>query len=460
MYNVVRNTFFILTLLSNSLVFQISLAQSNSIDQSQVLSQQFINIMQRSSVTTPPHLTLPGAKPTITLPETNSNKRGFWQKGAAISPFAESLASSEQQKIVIIRQPTEEKDPLNPTNMVSKNTETTESSKDKYNLSKLSKEEFREYMLNNHGKPDEIPAVHAKEEAPETFKAVMEAVNFGDYDMALKYARRHLIYQQRSNELAFQVAELQKLAASLENYLPPEPVSEDPQYNGISQAYAKALEEMNKEKQTSVGEKAKVIEMPQVASSLLKSGESNEARIVEKEREFAMNNTDGAENTDLVNQDTNSNKVLSPQLSEKQQREKVRSIYSSKITPDPNGEVRVYYFLKRFDVAGREMLTELTKLYDLYKSNKKFNLVAFTAEPLSDLDKVLFKRSLNVPFPVRDGFDIARSMNINLTPATVIVAPTTNKAIIEEGVRTFAELDEMIKLVLGEKSTAKSVDKE
>ncbi|MCB9030339.1 MAG: hypothetical protein H6619_04745 [Deltaproteobacteria bacterium] len=136
-------------------------------------------------------------------------------------------------------------------------------------------------------------------------------------------------------------------------------------------------------------------------------------------------------------------------------REQVRKALSYKITPDPKGEVDIYFVFKTDDEVSMLMVPEVTEVFrDIVESDDpRVNFIGLSLDKVADeTARSQLMQEKKISFPVMGGDVLARELSVQRTPAFIVVPRNVpNRKLVESGYRRFFYLDEVVKAARGVK---------
>jgi len=345
---------------------------------------------------------------------------GFFDKGSATSVFDQPATLNEAPQVHILN-----------AHLPQRGEETEEPQTPEQEKAAEKEKTLKERLAEQYGDPDEEPIIAAQAEAPKPFKGLMEALQGGDDDLAYKYARQYARYQNNLQERILKVTEMLEYGMKSEKYIPG-PDEEDDDIYGIRPLYEKDLKEREELKKRSEKTQTLVKTLDPSIQNLLDRAAQDEQREVEKTR---MSGKKGD---------------IKPPADEKSERALAREKHAGQVI-DSKNKAKLYYFFRLADSSAQQMTQHLQALHNSYIDSPDVMIVGLALDNASAADLQIFAHERKVDFPLKQGGEFARKIGVKETPAVVVVAPSTGKAIVEEGERSFFYLDEMVKLVRGSK---------
>ncbi|MCC6932426.1 MAG: hypothetical protein IT292_04135 [Deltaproteobacteria bacterium] len=120
-----------------------------------------------------------------------------------------------------------------------------------------------------------------------------------------------------------------------------------------------------------------------------------------------------------------------------------------RITPDTKNQAEIYYFFTLSCTYCREMAADIERLWQVTKGDKNLRMAAMSLVPVSKTHVQSYRDYTGMTLPIFEGSQVAKSFNIGLVPAVVIVAPNSKTAYIKSGKQEFARLYEFARTVQG-----------
>jgi hypothetical protein len=291
---------------------------------------------------------------------------------------------------------------------------------------------LKERLAQTYGNPEEEAPIYAHESAPRPFKALMEAMQAGDEELAYKYARQHVRYLRNMKERVMRVTNMNRYAMQQEGIIPKRKGEEEaPDYDGTRALYEKDLaEEEQKMLQEAEDEQSLLVSLDPRTAELLQRAEADEDQ--------------GVKNSRLAGTPAK----IEAEPDEKSERQKARAAHGGRLL-DPEGKVTVYHFINLAQTDTHGMIADIQKLHNKLKGSGNRQVLMFTSNYVTEAQLSAFRTIMKVKIPVRNGRELAKKLNISRSPTTIILSPTTGQGLREEGVRSFHYLDELVTLVGG-----------
>jgi hypothetical protein len=348
--------------------------------------------------------------------------QGFFQESSASTVFSPPAKLTERPGVQI----------LNAREKVTKESEKKEKAP-KRSLPSLpqlqpskedEKKSEREKLLAEYGDPTKNAPILATKDAPAPMRAMFQAIQSGQEDLAYQYARQYARYLRDLTARSNQIGELTGIAMEEEGTAPRRPLSEEPNYEGTGDLVAKQLKDEK--------DRARSYEsaLNEEALSILRRAEAQEdARLAER-------------------RDEPQSEVVPPQLvDEATERRNARERFLRTAPRSADGRLTVYLFARPYQTESREMLRSFVKLVDAFKDNKKIAFVILTAERQENLELQRMREAVGGKVPVRSGGNLRTKLGISTAPAVVFWVPGTTKIVVEEGIRSFPVMEEGIKVI-------------
>lgn len=368
------------------------------------------------------------AIPVITIliagaTHAESQLDGFFTQDSARSPFLGTVNVTAQQELVHLRPMQEIKEtPEEPEAKQADIEEKTEQPVDRHHAQPKTAEE----IIKTFGDPAAPYPVAATEDAPGPFKAMYAAMNAGDDELAFKYAVQYVKFRD-------QLKEQNKKAVSI---------------MGHAQRKAGILPAGSWPDADSHAEYAYLQDIPvpgvdDVAETAAKeqinvTAETQQLIAKLKEAQFDLFNDEKQK----IKKDLQSFEI--------QEREATRKELGSTLPVAATGEIDILVFLKLSQDESLELAPEIQKLHAVIQKSKKVNLAAFSMGALSPSAIKSFQFTTKTQFPLLPGTEVAKSMGLKATPAVIFVT-REGKSHLEVGFQNFFRLDEIRKIMQGEK---------
>jgi hypothetical protein len=291
--------------------------------------------------------------------------------------------------------------------------------------------EFRKKLIEKYGDPSEDFPVEADKSAPKPFRAMMDALNYGDHETAMKFARQYSHFLRRYEELTDKATEDIVRARELENLVPARKGtlrdSEEIDYEGYKLSLDKGK---NKSLPNSEQGELSPIARELLESEVLNNGTNLEAERARAEEEKRLLKLFAAPEDEL--------------------RTLARNESGDKVPYVGSGGLALFFFFRQFDQNAVMMLPVLEEIAKKYGKDNKFKIKAFTIDSLNPLEEKALRSKAKVSFPIKSGGELARQLKVNNSPTTVLLSTESGKFIQERGLRGFAYLDELLKIARGQ----------
>jgi len=295
----------------------------------------------------------------------------------------------------------------------------------------LSKEEQAQAILAKYGDPQENAPVLAKDDAPRPLKALMEAKEAGNDELAFQYARQYVRFLRSAQDRTLYNTGLLGKAMIREGILPENSWAKSDQFGEQQrllekdQAKAKAAES---EAQLETGEVA-VQSLDDETKDMLERAKAAE------DYPSALNKKDALPEA--------------PVLDERTERLKIQANLRGKVPLAKDGKLDIFLFVRPFDMNSRSGVANFEKLYRSYSGDSKINFVAFTMEstPQADIDN--FQRWGHLHFPMRNGGDTTRALGVKNSPTLIFSVNQTGEFLKEDANKPYYVLDELLLAMKG-----------
>jgi hypothetical protein len=140
---------------------------------------------------------------------------------------------------------------------------------------------------------------------------------------------------------------------------------------------------------------------------------------------------------------------LKPLSDEESIRKEMREKIAGKAPVDPKGEVEFYFFFRSNDPKSIQMGAEFEKFAAANSSDPKLLIKALTSEKEDQGTIEAYRAKSGAKFRIENGSEFARQLGITKVPAIAAIAKNSGQATIEEGIRNFYYLDELLKAMKG-----------
>lgn len=288
-----------------------------------------------------------------------------------------------------------------------------------------------EEILARFGNPDQEPRIKPEQNAPDSYKGLLAALEVGDDALAYRYARQYVRYQRNLSERVKKLTELSQIALERDGLIPASEDNEDPNYE-LSNRIADSIEG-NNSGAAKADAGARRVQLDQQTRELLRIAQS------EEEKNIFNDESGAAKSADAV-------RVTTPKVKSIDQ---IRAEIAAKAKPDPKGKVLVQYFFRPTDRANQEMIKKIAEIAWEYRDVPQVGFVGFTIDRMSKNEIDSISSQLPMILPIRSGSDFAERLGIKRSPAVVIVSATTGEAHILSGKQDKAYLEEFVKRVHG-----------
>lgn len=264
----------------------------------------------------------------------------------------------------------------------------------------------REEIIARYGPPEEERPIQAQKDAPREMKALIEAMNSGDEELAFKYAVALARRDDEIQKVVSKVTDLRLIALEAIGLRPEQEI--DPEKE-VDPTRLKVREYME------------------------------QARKAELQRKLDLEKAiKGAEQGDLED----SWQVKSGSAGKQQ-------IQPGEIPVDPAGKVRLLVFFDEKDQKIRDLTAPLQTILAAFKSDRDVSLLGFTRGSYATPGLKKVAAATSFPFPILNGEALALDLRIHRYPTFVFVAPTTKERYRLDGLRTAEEIEKVIRLMKG-----------
>ena len=121
-----------------------------------------------------------------------------------------------------------------------------------------------------------------------------------------------------------------------------------------------------------------------------------------------------------------------------------------RITPDPKGEIEVYYFFTLNSSFARKMSPDVERLWQIAKKDPRIKMVGLTlgAQPKEFVDS--YRKYTGLTLPIFNGELVAKKLSVAFVPAIVVVSPNAKTAYLKTGQESFERLYQLVRTAQGE----------
>lgn len=281
-----------------------------------------------------------------------------------------------------------------------------------------------EDVRKKFGDPEKEPEVLAQKDSPKPFQGMMAALQVGDEKLAQQYARQYARYMKTTQERVSRTTNLTGLA-----------MATDGRVDKDSWAWSMASEA---EKELFKDEVATLNEADPVSKQELSDKAKNLIRL-------ALEEDDKPKTASKVDQAEAKGFLGTPE----EQVSFARTQHRKSAIRDSKGEVDVFLFV---DVKNRDSLftaAHVERVFRKIQSDERIRFAALSVGFVSESDRQLFRKQGQLSYPVIDGSDLSKTMNISRLPSLVLVARNSGKAAIDIGRRGDDYILERIRLIQG-----------
>jgi len=284
-------------------------------------------------------------------------------------------------------------------------------------------------LVATYGDPDKDFPVKAQDNAPQPFKAMMEALAAKEDDMAFRYARQWARYQRDVKERTQRVVGLTGLAMEREGML-----GEDSWQSSKSYDVDRKLVERDLERDKANREEQYRAKLTPELRDLLRRAEVAEAQTT-SEGGSAVGSQVAA--------------LKAPIESEAETRARIRKGLTGRVPTDPRGEVDVYLFFRANDSTAKEPLLALDALHKQTAELGKIRVSARLLDQFSLAVVQQLKARQPLQLAITAGKEAATKLGVRSSPTLVFVCRSTGAAVMEEGPRSKLYIDEVISIMQG-----------
>lgn len=289
---------------------------------------------------------------------------------------------------------------------------------------------LRQQLVEKFGDPSSRPEIKTLDTAPKPYQAMYEALNNNDEELAYEYAIQYVRYQREMQEARNRAVAIEGVAMVKEDMLSANSWPMQDNY----QQYHYLLDK----------------EVPELQDSRPQSRKDQEMmdrRQLDSEARGIINRLKKSEH-DLFN---NRGKLytIADELDEQIERQKARKLLKYKLPRDPQGKVAVYFFIRARDQDARSMAADVEKLYRSVQGGGKVSIVGLSIDRTNQGDLASFRNKTGISFPLISGEVLAKKMQITQSPTLIFSIESNGKFHLEEGLRNYYYIDEIIKIMQG-----------
>lgn len=121
----------------------------------------------------------------------------------------------------------------------------------------------------------------------------------------------------------------------------------------------------------------------------------------------------------------------------------------TRIVPDPKKEVEIYFLFTRSCSYCRLMAPDVERIYQVVKGDERVKLTGLVVGAGDEIWLKEFRAYTGVTFPVFDGTDLAKSLNLKYMPVILVVSPNGQKSYFKSGQQTFDRMYEFVRVAQG-----------
>lgn len=121
-----------------------------------------------------------------------------------------------------------------------------------------------------------------------------------------------------------------------------------------------------------------------------------------------------------------------------------------RITPDPKGEIEIYYFFTLNSSFARKMAPDVERLWRIAKKDPRIKMVALTlgAQPKEFIES--YRKYTGLTVPIFNGELVAKTFNVAFVPALVVVSPNLKTVYLKTGQQSFERLYKLVRTAQGD----------
>ena len=371
---------------------------------------------------------------SIASPRSLSAEEGnnFFAKDAALTVFENDITKSDIPRIEILR-PKKQKEELQQQEVLALQEAVSKDSGMQVSLSENLN--TPEGIVAKFGDPTKDAPVFAQDNAPTPFKGMMAALEAGDDKLAFNYARQYARHLRNLDQRTKRAMAFQALAMEKEGMLPADGWQSSKNLDAERFAVEEEMEaEIERHLKT---ENTRIDQLDPKARAFLQKAAQLEG-IIEVDVDEPVKKA--------VKQES----VVKEESQEEQRlRAEARAHIATKASVDPKGEVDIYFFLRSNDRQSIVMGEEFQKLFQKWQGSSNVTIVALTVDK-EDTDSIAaFRLKTKAKYPIANGAMFSKQLGIKSAPSVISIAKNTGQAVMEEGVRNFYYLDELLTFMTG-----------
>lgn len=357
------------------------------------------------------------------------NQTGFYEKNSAKSVFGKAAKIKAPKEIVMLLPEKIEEDEKEVEEVINQGittkaatSEITTTTVEDKNLS------LEQQLQKKYGNPTEEFPVTGIDSAPVPFRAMIEALDKGDKELAFKYAVQYVRYRRQLEQVTNQAVSLVGQGYVREGVLPENSWASSPEHQ--ENFYLRNLD---------IGEdKLKTEPAPPTVSKLsLKAQE-----IIKRSKEAKFN---------LVDQEVEKIDTETLKVDEKTEKEQAKKELKGKVPVDPKGQIDIYFFFDPQDKVAMGLAKDIEKIYEMSQKDKKLEFVGLTIDKINISEIEYFNAMTQTKIPFISGSNLAEQMDIKKSPTTVFVTHNTMQYYKLEEVKSIYYIEELIAYMQGVK---------
>jgi hypothetical protein len=264
----------------------------------------------------------------------------------------------------------------------------------------------REEIIARYGAPEEDRPIQAQKDAPAEMKALIEALNSGDKELAWRYALALARRDTATMNVVSKVTDIRLLAAEALGMRPEQEFDPEKQVDPTRLEFREFFEQARRaelQRKLDVEKAIKAAEQGQLEDSW----------------------------------------QVKPDSTGKEQ------IQPGEIPVDPAGKVRLLVFFDEKDPKIKELSTSLRHISTAFKADRDVSLLGLTRGSYATPGLKKVAATTSFPFPILNGEALALDLRIHRYPTFVFVAPTTKERYRLDGLRTPGDIEKVIRLMKG-----------
>lgn len=272
-----------------------------------------------------------------------------------------------------------------------------------------------EELIAKFGNPMEPKPVLGQIDAPTPFQGMMAALEMGHEGLAMAYARQYHNYLQTMNERSSTVATMME------------------HLNG-EEARAARLSASAEPPATPPGGSSGTAGTGAEDRAVMLNAKANE--LMEKARQLESAEQRGQQQDMVMG-------LNAPQAHE------AYSDLAKRVPVAKDGGVDVYFFHRANEKGALAMGREVQAFYTKAGKDRRVNFIGMTMEKTSQQSIDEFRAKTGATYPIGDGTALAKTLSLAQSPSIVFFARSSGKSFTEEGVRSEAQLTDILRTMQG-----------